>query len=136
MLDIDDFAVAIHAKPEVGQQVVIILRPTDRAPQIFTALHMGRSASFRASWRGSQREPESRNFKDFWMLAFAGMTQRRSRNSLTNLCDAQISQRISENSTLVRLHRNYLRQEIELRQCSILKKIKIANAATLLSTPA
>src|SRR5206468_4883138 len=89
----------------VDQQVVIILRPTDRAPQIFTALHMGRSASFRASWRGSQRDPESRNFKDFWMLAFAGMTQRRSRNSLTNLCDAQIIQRISENSTLARLHR-------------------------------
>jgi hypothetical protein len=116
----------------VDQQVVIIRRPTDRAPQIFTALHMGRSASFRASWR----DPESRNFKDFWMLAFAGMTQRRSRNSLTNLNDAQIIQRISENSTLVRLHRNYLRQEIELRQCSILKKIKIANAATLLSAPA
>ena len=106
----------------VDQQVVIIRRLTDRAPQIFTALHMGRSASFRASWRGSQRDPESRNFKDFWMLAFAGMTQRRSRNRLTNLCDGQISQRISENSTLVRLHRNYLRQEIKLRQCSILKK--------------
>jgi hypothetical protein len=43
------------------------------APQIFSALHMGRSASFRASWRGSQRDPESRNFKDFWMLAFPGM---------------------------------------------------------------
>src|SRR5438094_8326126 len=66
---------------------------------------MGQSASFRASWGGSQRDPESRTFKDFWMLAFAGMTQRRSRNSLTNLCDAQIIQRISENSTLVRLHR-------------------------------
>src|SRR5439155_12705949 len=74
----------------VDQQVVIILRPTDRAPQIFTALHMGQSASFRASWRGSQRDPESRNFKDFWMLAFAGMTTKTVADPLTNLNDAQI----------------------------------------------
>jgi hypothetical protein len=53
--------------------------------------------SFRASWRYSfslrlislrlKRDPESRNFRDFWIPAFAGMTDLEHRDFVRNFWD-------------------------------------------------